>query len=83
MFQLHDKTRRRICLAGFFMFCVAPTLGAAIWCAMRHLPWTAQEEAKCLGRQLITYLKLSKMPVGLLINFNVPLLKDGIVRRVN
>ena len=33
--------------------------------------------------QLITYLKLSKKPVGLLINFNVPLLKDGIVRRVN
>ena len=33
--------------------------------------------------QLITYLKLSKMPVGLLINFNVPLLKDGIVRRFN
>ena len=33
--------------------------------------------------QLITYLKLSKMPVGLLINFNVPVLKDGIVRRVN
>ena len=33
--------------------------------------------------QLITYLKLSKMPVGLLINFNVPVLKNGIVRRVN
>ena len=33
--------------------------------------------------QLITYLKLSGMPVGLLINFNVPVLKDGIVRRVN
>jgi GxxExxY protein len=33
--------------------------------------------------QLITYLKLSKMPVGLLINFNVPVLKDGVVRRVN
>jgi len=33
--------------------------------------------------QLITYLKLSKKPVGLLINFNVPLLKDGILRRVN
>jgi GxxExxY protein len=32
--------------------------------------------------QLITYLKLSKLPVGLLINFNVPLLKDGIIRRV-
>ncbi len=33
--------------------------------------------------QLITYLKLSNKPVGLLINFNVLLLKDGIIRRVN
>lgn len=31
--------------------------------------------------QLITYLKLSRMPVGLLISFCVPVLKDGIVRR--
>ena len=33
--------------------------------------------------QLITYLKLSNKEVGLLINFNVPVLKDGIIRRVN
>lgn len=32
--------------------------------------------------QLLTYLKLSKMRVGLLLNFNVPLMKDGITRRV-
>jgi len=32
--------------------------------------------------QLITYLKHSKKRVGLLINFNVPLLKDGIIRRI-
>jgi GxxExxY protein len=32
---------------------------------------------------LMTYLRLSNKPVGLLINFNVPVLKDGIVRRVN
>ncbi|NOY99528.1 MAG: GxxExxY protein [Chloroflexi bacterium] len=32
--------------------------------------------------QLLTYLKLSGCKVGLLINFNVPVLKDGIVRRV-
>jgi GxxExxY protein len=32
--------------------------------------------------QLITYLKLSGKKVGLLINFNVPVLKHGIVRRV-
>jgi GxxExxY protein len=32
--------------------------------------------------QLMTYLKLSGKRVGLLINFNVTLLKDGITRRV-
>jgi GxxExxY protein len=30
--------------------------------------------------QLKTYLKLSGHPLGLLINFNVPLIKDGIER---
>ncbi|MBX3403274.1 MAG: GxxExxY protein [Phycisphaeraceae bacterium] len=32
--------------------------------------------------QLITYLKLSGKRVGLVINFNVRVLKDGILRRV-
>lgn len=32
--------------------------------------------------QLITYLRLSKTRVGLLINFNVPVLKDGLKRLV-
>jgi len=32
--------------------------------------------------QLLTYLKLSGKRVGLIINFNVPVLKDGIVRKV-
>jgi GxxExxY protein len=32
--------------------------------------------------QLLTYLKLSGLKVGLLINFNVPVLKQGIRRRV-
>lgn len=32
--------------------------------------------------QLVTYLKLSGYPIGLLINFNVPLIKDGIRRMV-
>ncbi len=31
--------------------------------------------------QLLTYLRLSGCPVGLLINFNVPVLKSGIIRR--
>lgn len=32
--------------------------------------------------QLLTYLKLTGCKVGLLINFNVPVLKNGIKRRV-
>ena len=32
--------------------------------------------------QLMTYLRLSKKRVGLLINFNCILLRDGILRRV-
>lgn len=32
--------------------------------------------------QLLTYMRLTKIRVGLLINFNVPVLKDGIYRRV-
>jgi GxxExxY protein len=34
-------------------------------------------------KQLLTYLRLTGLKVGLLINFNVPLLKDGIRRLVN
>ena len=34
-------------------------------------------------KQLLTYLKLSGLKLGLLINFNVALLKEGIVRIVN
>jgi len=34
-------------------------------------------------KTLITYLKLSDKRLGLLINFNVNLLKDGISRKVN
>jgi len=33
--------------------------------------------------QLITYLRLSGCPVGLLLNFNVPVMKSGIKRLVN
>ena len=46
-------------------------------------------ELKSVGRllpiheaQLITYLRLSKISVGLLLNFNVEVLKDGLKRFV-
>jgi GxxExxY protein len=34
-------------------------------------------------KQLLTYLKITNLKLGLLINFNVPLIKDGIHRMVN
>ncbi len=33
--------------------------------------------------QLLTYLKLTDLKLGLLLNFNVPLMKNGIKRIVN
>jgi GxxExxY protein len=46
-------------------------------------------EVKCVAKidpiheaQLLTYLRLGRWPVGLLINFNVKVLKDGIRRKV-
>jgi GxxExxY protein len=34
-------------------------------------------------KQILTYLKLTNLKLGLLINFNVPLIKNGIHRVVN
>jgi GxxExxY protein len=46
-------------------------------------------ELKCVERilpiheaQLLTYLKLSRKRVGLLLNFNAPVLREGIFRKV-
>ena len=46
-------------------------------------------ELKCVEKlalihttQVVTYLRLSGLRVGLLMNFNVPFLRDGIVRIV-
>jgi len=34
-------------------------------------------------KQLLTYLRLANKPLGLLINFNEVMVKDGIVRIIN
>lgn len=34
-------------------------------------------------KQLLTYLKLTNLPVGLLLNFGAPVMKEGIHRIVN
>ena len=43
---------------------------------------TVDELAPIHDAQVLTYLKLTGLKVGLLINFNVPVLKDGIKRLV-
>lgn len=35
------------------------------------------------AKQLLTYLRLFKQPIGLLLNFSQPMMKDGIRRIVN
>ncbi len=47
-------------------------------------------EVKCVDKlapihraQMLTYLKLTECPLGLLINFNVTVLKDGVRRVAN
>jgi len=42
-----------------------------------------RELAPVHSSQVITYVKLTGAPIGLLINFYVPLLKDGITRVIN
>ena len=44
---------------------------------------SVQEVHPVHSKQLLTYLKLTDMKLGLLINFNSPLIKTGISRVVN
>jgi len=44
---------------------------------------SVEEVSNLHKKQLLTYLKLAKKPLGLLINFNAVLLKDGITRIAN
>jgi GxxExxY protein len=44
---------------------------------------TVEKLAPIHEAQLLTYLKLYRRSVGLLINFNVPVLKDGLKRIVH
>lgn len=44
---------------------------------------SVEEVSDVHKKQLLTYLKLAKKPLGLLINFNVKLLKEGLTRIAN
>ncbi len=42
-----------------------------------------EQLSKAHARQMLTYLRLLKQPVGLLLNFSAATMKDGIRRMVN
>jgi GxxExxY protein len=42
-----------------------------------------EQLSKAHGKQLLTYLRLMKQPVGLLLNFSAAIMKEGIRRVVN
>ena len=44
---------------------------------------SVEKLAEVHSKQVITYLRLTNLKLGLLINFNVPFIKDGIHRIVN
>ena len=61
-----------------------------IWYAPYKFESYGEEEIKAVEAlnevhlaQLLTYLKLSDCKLGLLINFNVKLLKNGVRRVIN
>ncbi len=88
----HELQRRNIVFARQFALPLCYK-GMSLECGYRidlFIEETLVVELKSLRQlepiheaQLLTYMKLSKAPLGLLINFNVPLLKDGIKRMAN
>jgi len=44
---------------------------------------SVEQLSKAHAKQLLTYLRLGNQPVGLLLNFSAPTMRDGIRRMVN
>lgn len=44
---------------------------------------SVEQLSKAHAKQLLTYLRLMKLPVGLLLNFSAETMRDGIRRMVN
>ena len=44
---------------------------------------SVEQLSKVHAKQVLTYLRLTKQPVGLLLNFSAPTMREGIRRLVN
>jgi hypothetical protein len=78
--QLNELTYRIIACAIAVHRALGPGLLESAYraCLIAELRHAGFHEA-----QLVTYLKLANKPLGLLLNFNVPIMKSGIVRKIN
>jgi hypothetical protein len=61
MFHLHDKTRRKLAIAGFLLLGLLPTCAVAGWCLWRNMPWETQIAAERLQQQLGWKVKLERL----------------------
>jgi hypothetical protein len=61
MFPLHDRTRRKLAIAGFVFLCLVPTCTVATWCLWRNLPWETRLAAEKLQQQLGWKVKLERL----------------------
>jgi len=61
MFRFHDTTRRRICIAAFFVLCLVPTAGISAWCLWRQMPARTAGEAQRLTRTLGLDVSLDRL----------------------
>ena len=52
MFALHDRVRRRICIAGFILLCLVPTALVVGWAVAWRLPSHVRGEARRIGHQM-------------------------------
>lgn len=52
MFRLHQSVRRRLCQAGFCLFCLLPTAVMFGWSVSRKLPSHVRQCERSLGEQL-------------------------------
>lgn len=52
MFPLHEKTQRLICRAGFFLFCLVPTVLVLCYVFVLNLPWHRRAHERELSQRL-------------------------------
>ena len=65
MFSLHERTRRRLCIAGFVVFCVLPILCVLSWSLWKNRPSRVDELERAIARQIGLRTRIDGVSDGL------------------